>query len=78
MKSNYNHEDEYVEYECGCCKYSYKEYWKTTSNYGERKEPFISGETEFLCTEKIDYYPDRLIKKTIYACPKCGVLQIEV
>jgi hypothetical protein len=86
MKTNFNYENSTEVSECSICGYKHKKYYRKhtyeeqqndiSSGFGD--EEFLTGETEFLYSEKVDYAPDRLVKKIIYACPKCGVLQIEV
>ena len=80
MKANYNYEEQYVEQVCGCCGHVHREYWKNRSEThpNEKTEPFIKCETDLLCTEEVSYGPDRLVKKTMYVCPTCGMVQVEV
>lgn len=84
MIVKYDHDCKFILYECTVCKYTHKEYYNSNTLYTEfdkmayGKDPFIKGETEFLYQEKMDYGPSRLTKQTVYACPRCGVLQIDV
>lgn len=75
MKIKYAEDYSYELMTCSCCNYSVKKY-RGTVGYGN--EPMIEGTAEFLYEEQVDYAPNRLVKKTVYACPKCGCLQIDV
>ena len=84
MIVKYDHNGKFVLYECSVCRYTHKEYYDGKTIYTEvdnmmyGKKPFIEGETQFLHTEEVDYAPDRLVKSTVYVCPRCGVLQLDV
>ena len=86
MKTKFDYTDSSEVRECSVCGYKYKEYYRKYTYEEQRndiqngfgEDDFLTGETEFLYTEKIDYAPDRLHKVPVYACPKCGVLQIGV
>lgn len=84
MIVKYDHDCKFVHYECSNCGYKYKEYYNSFTPYTETDkttygdEPFIKGESDFIYQEEAYYAPNRLVKKTIYACPHCGVLQIDV
>lgn len=88
MITQYDYDNNFVEKKCSICGYKYKEYYRSTRDTWEKREEdkrlgfgeedFICGETEFIFQEEQDYAPPRLCKKIIYACPKCGALQIEV
>ena len=65
---------------CPVCKYVYKKFnpkdWTKDSVILKGSVPFI----EFLeceLTENEDYY-DRVRRRTKYACPKCGVIQLDI
>ena len=68
-------------YECSVCSYKYKEKNSSDPNRfkiddGFGKEPFLEGIHQFIHEEKRDYGPSVNIKKNVYVCPKCGVMQI--
>lgn len=74
----YNWNDDHAEYKCPVCGYEYHEYTgssqqKTTAG----SDPFIELHTKATYTTG-SYYTRRLEETTIYACPKCGTLQIQV
>ena len=77
MKVDYENKE--IIYTCGCCGYKYKEksaghptQYITDPGFG--REPFKNSTVPFIY--KSDYYrPDTSLN--MYACPKCGVVQIE-
>ena len=79
MKIKYT--ETYEEYTCGVCGYkhmikysSHPDRYSVDPGYG--KEPFKKSETPFICSENDGGYYERIEKYPIYACPECGVLQI--
>ena len=68
---------------CSVCGYKHKQ--KYTHNHpdpytidpGFGKEPFKAGVNKFIYMQEQSYGPDCTIQETVYACPRCGVLQIE-
>ena len=82
MKINYT--ETYEEHICGVCGYKHMiKYSNHPDRYsvdpGYGKKPFKEGETQFIFNTgngEEDYRPNVLVKKNIYACPKCGTLQI--
>ena len=86
MKTEFDYKNSTEVSECSVCGYKYKKYYRECTHQekendiqnGFGREDFKVGETEFLYLEKVDYAPDRLHGVPVYACPKCGVLQIEV
>ena len=81
--SCYEHEGEqgYLEIQmCPVCKYVYK---KFTPNQDRWDPIIIKGSVPFIefleceLTENEDYY-DRVKRRTKYACPRCGVIQLDV
>ena len=79
MQRIYDCDKETMTYICQSCGYRYVEDLKTACN------DVIEGDDEFIKMEGIElhstddsgWYPSHNTH-TIYACPKCGVLQIEV
>ena len=74
----YNWNDDHAEYKCPVCNYEYHEY----PGSGQRQttagsDPFIELHTKATYTTG-SYYTRRLEETTVYACPKCGTLQIQV
>lgn len=78
MKSNYNYDEGVNEYVCPVCGYKYVEETRYNGKILEGDEEFIEMEDfKFHSTDNSDYYP-RTRHHTIYACPKCGVLQLDI
>ena len=82
MKIDYNWEEKYTTYTCTVCGYKHMEKhyghpdpYTTEPGYG--KVPFAKGLNKFFYEEEQDYGPNCTIEATVYACPKCGALQIE-
>ena len=61
-------------YTCPHCNYTYHEYMDYKEHLSNNEEPFIQM-CEVLLTETSDR---RIIKLLQYACPSCGILQIDV
>lgn len=83
MIIKYDHDNKFALYECPVCGYTHKEYYASKTSYTDAdkekygKEPFIEGEVKFIHMESVDYAPDRVRQRTVYVCPKCGVLQLD-
>ena len=82
MNVKYDHDNKFVTYECPVCKYTHKEYYSSKTSYTDEdklnygRDPFIEGEVKFIHTESVDYAPDRVRQRTVYVCPRCGVMQL--
>ena len=82
MKIEYNWEEKYTTYTCAVCGYKHMEkHYDHPDPYtidpGFGKKPFKQGLNKFIYMQEQSYGPDCTIQETVYACPKCGVLQIE-
>ena len=77
MKVDYNYEEQIRTCICSVCGYNYTEEMEVYGRTLEGKEPFIEMEEIFHSTDESGYY-SRPCKHSIYACPKCGVLQLDV
>ena len=64
-------------YVCGVCRYIYHEYYDREKQIKNEKEPFVKLEEPLLRTVSRDYEPDRIERVVQYACPVCGVLQVD-
>lgn len=80
MKRIYDCDEETMTYVCQVCGYKYTEDLKTRwCNVVEGDDEFIEMEgLELHSTDRSDGWHPSHNTHTIYACPKCGVLQIEV
>lgn len=81
MKTDRSNKDCLIQI-CSFCEYKYKEKYRNhpnryTIDEGFGKEPFKAGVYQFIYMEERDYGPDATRQSTVYACPKCGILQIE-
>lgn len=81
MKTDWSNKDCLIR-TCSFCGYKHKEkYHNHPSRYtiddGFGKEPFKEGINQFIYMEERDYGPDKTVTDTVYACPRCGILQIE-
>ena len=61
-------------YTCPHCNYTYHEYSNYNTQSSNNERPFIQM-CEVLLTETID---GRITRLPQYACPSCGILQIDV
>ncbi len=78
MKSSYDNENNCRVMKCPVCKYKYHEYYDYSKQRLNNEEPFIRMEEVLLYEEPRDYGPNALVRLQHYACPKCGILQIDV
>jgi protein-arginine kinase activator protein McsA len=79
MKITYNWEERIKTCVCQACGYRHSEEMYYTHSTIEGNEPFIEMEGfELHSTDRSDGWHPSHNTHTIYACPKCGVLQIEV
>ena len=79
MIVNYDWETQTREYKCECCGYIYKVDESKELKY----DKVIVGDEEFIELGQTDivkgknsFYGSRIEKTTLYACPKCGCVQI--
>ena len=61
-------------YTCPHCNYTYHEYSDYNKQSDNNEKPFIQL-CEVLLTETSD---ERIIRLPQYACPNCGILQVDV
>ena len=78
MKVIYDWDKNTRTYTCQACWYKYTEETGPYSKVLEGDKTFIEMEGfEFHSTDREYYYPSHNTH-TVYACPKCGTLQIQV
>lgn len=77
MKINYDSDTNGETYVCDVCGYTYYYYYDYDKRVDSAEEPFIKLEEPLLRTVRRNWEPDRIEKVSQYACPKCGVLQID-
>lgn len=78
MKVTYDWDEHTKTYVCSACGYKYTEETKAYSRAIEGDDKFIEMEDFALhSTDRSDYYHQHK-SHTVYACPKCGVLQIQI
>lgn len=72
MEREYNYEEKITEKRCKCCGYVYAIQTKDYDNV-------IKGDADFIELGQTDVVKQYYIEKTtLYACPKCGCVHIEV
>ena len=64
-------------YTCGVCGYVYTEYYNHNKQVANREAPFVKLEEPLLRTVSCDWGPDGIERISQYACPICGVLQVD-
>ena len=77
MKSSYDNENNCSVYTCPICGYVYHEYYDYKQQQMNNEEPFIEMAEVLLFEKARDWAPKELIRCKHYACPRCGVLQID-
>lgn len=74
--------DDHYEQRCCNCDYTYNDYYSDIddAHQNRNKKPFMKF-TNVLFHENTNdtmYRPPSIDKHPVYACPKCGTLQIDV
>lgn len=64
-------------YTCGVCGHTYYYYYDHGRRIESAAKPFIKLEEPLLHTARSDWGPDRIERISQYACPICGVLQVD-
>ena len=78
MNSLYDNENNCRVYTCPVCGHVYHEYYDYAKNQENKEEPFIKLAEVLLYERARDYAPNELVRVYHYACPKCGVCQIDL
>lgn len=78
MKITYDSDNNCEIYTCGICGYTYHKYYTYSKQVFNEEEPFVKLEEPLLHTVSRAWEPDRIERISQYACPKCGVLQVDV
>ena len=74
MRTFYDSNKCCIVYTCPHCNYSYHQYSDYDKQYVNNEEPFIK-----MCEVLLTETPNRgLTRLPQYACPSCGILQIDV
>ena len=82
MKIDINFDNKETIMSCSMCGYMHKiKHYDHPTLYeidpGFGKEPFMKSENQFIYQNEYGFGPSKLIKKDVYACPKCGAIQVE-
>ena len=77
MKTNFDHENNCENYTCSVCGYTYTHYYDYEKQVDNEEKPFVKFEGPLLHVVSGCWEPDRIEKISQYACPVCGVLQID-
>ena len=78
MTIKYDSDNNCEVYTCSVCGYIYNYHYDYDKRTDNTEEPFIKLETPLLHTVSRSWEPDRIEKISQYACPKCGVLQVDI
>lgn len=77
MKSFYDEGKNCRVYKCPVCGYEYHDYYDYKERKMNNEKSFLVMEEKLRYNKPIDYAPSELVVLTHYACPNCGVLQID-
>lgn len=77
MKSSYDADNNCRVYECPVCGYVYHEYYNYTQQKTNEEKPFIALPEPLLIKTPRDYNAMQVTRIIHYACPQCGILQID-
>ena len=78
MRINYDSDIDGQTYTCDVCGYTYNYYFDHNKQANNKEEPFVQLEEYLLRTVRKSWEPERVERISQYACPKCGVLQVDV
>ena len=78
MISKYDYDNNCRVYTCKVCGHTYTEYLDYEKELSNEGKPFVKMEEPLLHTVSMSWEPDRIERIFHYACPMCGVLQIDV
>lgn len=78
MKITYDHDNKCEVQTCGVCGHTYHYYWDYDKQHENEEKPFVQLEEPLLHTVRRSWEPVRVEKITQYACPVCGVLQVDI
>ena len=74
MIKKYDYENQTMTYKCGNCSHTYTE---DVCSHIPNDDRFIELGKTTITKNKYSYY-ERLEEAQLYACPKCGCVQIEL
>lgn len=77
MKRSFDSENNCTVYSCPFCGHEYHEYYDYSKSVENKEEPFIEMKELLLYDDEVDWGPKRVATCHQYACPKCGILQID-
>lgn len=77
MRISYDIDNHCETYVCGVCGYTYNHYYDCDKQVDNTDAPFVKLEEPLLHTVSRGWGPDRIERIHQYACPKCGVLQVD-
>ena len=77
MTIKYDDDNHCEVYTCGVCGHTYHYYYDYDKRVDYDEKPFVRMEETLLHTVERPWEPNRLEKISQYACPVCGVLQVD-
>lgn len=78
MKAYYDNNAECIVYTCPHCNHIYHEYYDYKKRTENQEKPFLILDDKLLYFKPRDYAEDEAKRLYHYACPNCGILQIDV
>lgn len=78
MKINYDSDNNCETYVCSVCGYTYNHYYDYGKQADNEEQHFVKLEEPLLHTVSRSWEPDKIERIYQYACPMCGVLQVDV
>jgi rubredoxin len=77
MIIKYDSDNNCTIYTCDVCGHIYHEYYDYEKEMHNDEKPFIKLEEPLLRTITPAWEPNRIERVSQYACPHCGVLQVD-
>ena len=78
MNSFFDTENNCEIWKCPVCGYEYHEYYDYSKQSLNTEKPFIRLAEPLLYEKQYDWHPKEIVRCYQYACPKCGILQVNV
>ena len=78
MTIKYDNDNNCEVHTCNVCGHTYHYYYDHDKQVDNNEVPFVKLEEPLLHTVSKSWEPDRIERIHQYACPICGVLQIDI
>ena len=78
MTIKYDNDNHCEIHTCGVCGHTYHYYYDYDKQTENTEKPFIKMNDRLFYEVEVPWQSNRIVQAAHYACPICGVLQIDV